>query len=207
MDITKLVEDIPYIYHLTDRRNLDYILESNRIFSTTKLYHLAKYPADCLDLRIRRPDHLKLMVDEKEIFIRDQRPLNAALDKCLTPGWTREMFIFHLNSRVFFWPNLNRLNIHFSRYQNEKPIILRVKLEEAIEYNPNPLLCRLNSGATRPLGSLGGKAPLRGEGTFLSVQNFNLNTRDIAEVTFEHEFIIPENIKISNSPGGKWKVL
>lgn len=206
MEREEFIKKVPYIYHLTDSRNLDYILSERRLSSAVNIINSSTLVEKEVLATTRREGHVNLNVNGTEIWIRDQRPLNRALDKCLTPGWTREQYIYLLNSRVFLWPNLKRLQTHYSRYQNENPVILKFEINLALETNPSPELCHLNSGATRPLGILGGVAPIRGENTFVSIEEYDKGFQKLAEVTFPNSFILPNQFWIGNSPNGNWNL-
>ncbi|MDP1728461.1 MAG: hypothetical protein Q8M15_16875 [Bacteroidota bacterium] len=205
MDRQKLIENVPFIYHLTDRRNLKFILETKSFFSTKELVNKSNVENKDQIIKKRRPVHCTFIVNENEIWIRDQRPLNAALEKCLTGGWSSEQFIYTLNCRVFFWPNLKRLKTHFERYKNENPVIFKIELKKALELNSNAELCHLNSGATVPQYLLGGIAPLRGPDTFLSIEKYDKGINNLAEVTFTKSFNLPNGFFISESPNGNWR--
>lgn len=199
--IDNFTNKIPYIYHLTDSRNLDFIKEQKMLYSTVNLVNMSSEENKAALLEHRRPNHESVKIGDREIWIRDQRPLNAALDKCLTDDWTREKFIRHLNARVFFWPNTGRLNTHFSRYANENPMILRIDIQDALNLNGDRLqVCRLNSGATRPNSYLGGVAPSRGPNTFVPLDLYENSVSSIVEVTFIDHFILPNKFTILKGP-------
>ncbi|MHA4847180.1 DUF7002 family protein [Flavitalea antarctica] len=202
---TTFIEKIPFLYHLTDVSNLPYIVEKGALLSTEELIKLANPESVQTFVSTRRAEHTTLQIGDATVRIRDQRPLNKALDKCLTDGWTREDFIRHLNCRVFMWPNLKRLNIHFGRYAHEKPVILRFRSKEVLELNRNIQLSRINSGATRPSGTLGGRAAARGKDTFVQLQNYDLQPATIAEVTFPRLCVIPSTFLLGQHPAGPWK--
>jgi hypothetical protein len=204
MKIETILNKIEFLYHLTDRRNLEFILKNKSLFSTNVLAEMAGTENKDLVFE-KRFNHETLKIGDCQVFIRDQRPLNAALDKCLTDGWTRSQYIHLLNSKAFFWPNLNRLERHYKRYIDENPVILRVRLKEILEINGHIELCHLNSGATRPLGSLGGFAPERGPNTFLSLELFDKPVEKIAEIVFDGRVELPLEIWISNAPHGPWE--
>ncbi|MGJ1312239.1 DUF7002 family protein [Sphingobacterium lactis] len=185
MDLEKFIEQRPYLYHLTNVQNAESIVAEKRLYSANKIIELSGNNANDLNRR-RRTDHTEILVGDKSYFLRDQRPISEkALAKCLTGGWEVADFIYHLNDRVFMWPTIDRLWRHFNRYAHENPVIFRFPTQEIIEANPHVKFCRLNSGATRANSHLGGKAPARGEETFVSADNFNHSIREVAEVTFE----------------------
>ena len=185
MNLEKFIEQRPYLYHLTNIQNAENILAEKKLYSTNSIIELSGDNPDNLNKR-RRTDHTEVKVGEKSFFLRDQRPISElALAKCLTDNWKVPDFIYHLNDRVFMWPTIDRLWRHFNRYEHENPIIFRFPTKEIIETNPHVKFCRLNSGATRANSYLGGKAPERGQHTFLTAENFERSIREVAEVTFE----------------------
>ena len=201
----EFIRATPYLYHLTDYRNLPSIQKMGRLFSTVELAQMSGVENAKEYLHTRRPEHTVLMINGAEIYIRDQRPLNKALDKCLTDDWTREDYIYHLNKRVFTWPTIKRLEIHYNRYVSENPLILRLETKEILSINDNVEITRLNSGATRPLGVLGGIAPSRGKDTFKPFQAYDLPIKSVAEVTFLDSCVLPSIFDIGNSPQGSWE--
>ena len=204
MQKEELLAYVPFIYHLTDKRNVNSIYRNKKIFSTNSLVDQSTVSNKEAFKTTRRPQHEVIDFNGSKVTIRDQRPLNAAVDKCLTHGWKREQFIHLLNSRVFFWPNLKRLHTHFGRYENESPIIFKIELQVALTLNPHVQLCHLNSGATRPLGMLGGKAPERGPNTFVNIDGYDKGLNKLAEVTFPDHFLLPATFLISEHPDGPW---
>jgi len=187
MELDNFIRQRPYLYHLTNVQNAENIISERRIYSANKIIELSGDSYDNINRR-RRIEHTEIKVGEQSYFLRDQRPISEkALAKCLTGGWQVSDFLYHLNDRVFMWPTLDRLWRHFNRYEHENPVILRFHTREIIDSNPHVKFCRLNSGATRANSYLGGKAPERGEHTFLSAEQFGRPIREVAEVTFENE--------------------
>jgi len=205
MNRDELIKKTPFLYHLTDEKNIAFIKAKKKLYSTTELISLSNLQKKEEFITTRRSEHTQISIDGYTIFIRDQRPLNKALDKCLTDGWTRNEFIAHLNNRVFMWPNLSRLNIHYGRYEFEMPVIFRFNTSELLELNENKVeLARINSGATRPSGTLGGKAAARGKNTFLKIEQCDYPVRNVAEVTFPNICILPNRFEKGYNPSGPW---
>jgi hypothetical protein len=69
----------------------------------------------------------------------------------------------------------------------------------------NVELSNINSGATRPSGTLGGKAAARGKETFQIIEQCTYPVRKAAEVTFPSVCILPFEFEIGKSPDGSWK--
>lgn len=199
-----------FLYHLTDRENLDNILSQKAIFSTDTIVSksaLGPEEKEAL-LSNRRKTHINIDVDGVSHKIRDQRPISIVnLVKCLTTGYTVHDFFKLLNSRVFFWPTTKRLQSHYNRYKQEKPIIIKVSTEDLLTQNAHAEFCRLNSGATRSNSHLNGAPPLRGEGTFSPAVRFPHNVSDVAEVTFPNSCALPSKIFIGESPEGPWEAV
>lgn len=205
MDINKFIKRNPYLYHLTDKENAGIIMEQRRILSTVTIINASNIPDKNTFLRKRRPDHTTINIDGVEYKIRDQRPISIlALSKCVTDNWDTGDFIYHLNRRVFLWPNLKRLQIHYQRYQDEKPVIFRFSSQDILNIHPNAEFCRLNSGATRANSHLGGKAPERGKDTFQIASAYTFPVSSVAEVTIPDYCTLPTEFDTSGKPNGPW---
>lgn len=205
MDIDKFIKLRPYVYHLTDRRNLNSIIAQKQIFSTRKIVSDSAIQNKKTYLASRRPNHDLIKINVYDFHIRDQQPISElVLGRSLTNNWTVADFIAHLNKRVFFWPTINRLTRHYDRYQSENPIILRFSTEDVLKLNPNAEFCHLNSGATRCSSHWNGDAPHRGADTFLTAANYQLGHASVAEVTILDYCDLPDDYWTSGSPNGQW---
>ena len=126
----------PYLYHLTDRSNIDRMVRTRRIAPANTLFERAGR----LDLvRRRRNEHERISIGRDAIVIRDQAPLHTG-NLSLPSGYSFEEFTQSLNSRVFFWPGTAAGPIgygirHFERYKNENPAILRLTLASLLLAN------------------------------------------------------------------------
>ena len=197
-----------FLYHLTDKDNLEIIKRYKELLSTESIVELSSLNAKEREdlLSNRRKNHEIIKTGEEQYKIRDQRPISIVnLVKCLTSGFTIKDFFKMLNSRVFFWPTIKRLESHYKRYRKENPVIIRVSTRELLELNKHAEFCRLNSGATRSNSYLNGAPPERGEGTFSSSELFKYSVGKVAEVTFPKVCKLPPNISIGNSPDGPWE--
>ena len=131
-------------------------------------------------------------------------PLIPFLDTATSDNWNPKDYIYHLNSKVFFWPTIKRLKTHYNRYKNENPTIIRCRTEDLLKINDTVEYCRLNSGATRPNPFLR-RASLRGPNTFVTIDQFQYGIGEVAEVTFPDKCILPEKIWLSKNPNGDWE--
>ncbi len=208
MEQDKFIEKRPFLFHLTDQRNLPLIIKYGRLFSTNVLIDRSRNEEYNFLKRAKRKSHFQLDIDGEIFSIRDQQPISEiALKKCLTNNWECADFYECLNNRVFMWPNLDRLWRHYNRYVNENPVILRFETNLLLDINSNAKYCRLNSGATRANSYLGGRPPERGIDTFKLAGDFTYSIGSVAEVTFENECILPGRFYRSNSPDGDWDLM
>ena len=83
----------PYLYHLTDRSNLDHIRATGRLLPAAALM---KQSGKMDLLRVRRSAGIELRVGACEILIRDQAPLHPG-NLRLPGGYAFEEFIESLN--------------------------------------------------------------------------------------------------------------
>ena len=208
MELKQFVKIRPHIYHLTDKRNLDSILENGKLLSTKKLVASADLNNKNEFLTTRRKDHEIITAGGNNYYIRDQRPLSLKiLEGCLDKGCSKEDFIAYLNSKVFMWGKMAGLQSHYARYiaQNEKPIILQFNTEEVFALNKSPRFTRLNSGAPRSSSYLDGKGSPRGLNTFENAADYSLSAGTVNEVVFDEQCILPESIYLGYKPEGPFK--
>ena len=210
MDKALFIKKTPYLYHLTDQRNLEHILAQRELLSTACLVNASDVhdkEAFLTTKRTRDSRNVAIRVDGKDIFIRDQHPINNALVKALPDNWTAGDFLMILNSRVFFWPKMKRLENHYAAYSEDKPIILRIATEDLLSINDHVKVSFINSGDTRCIAHYRAPAP-RGPNTFLPLESIPHNRiGTVAEVTFEDRCLLPECIYLGKSPNGKFTAL
>lgn len=197
----------PYLFHLTDSRNLPRIVRTRVLEPTARILSLAGRD----DLAaVKRATHVKVSVDGDDVFLRDQAPLYAGNMK-LPANWKFDSFVSSLNQRVFFWPGTPAGPIdygvrHFRRYETEAPTILRVRLASLLEANPGVelQLCRYNSGS--PRWSRGVPAP-RGPKTFVDPARADFSASQIVEITVEGNVKLPADTEVGTKPSGPWRHL
>lgn len=117
----------PYLYHLTDARNLRAITADRRLDCSKTLLDRAGRSEV---LRARRIAHLPLQINGTNTWLRDQLPLHRK-NVQLEDGFSFEDLVSSLNERVFFWPGHSAGPIdygrrHYARYSSEGPAVLRV---------------------------------------------------------------------------------
>lgn len=198
----------PYLFHLTHRDNLNHIRETARLFPASILMERANRSELIRSLR-RGPRELS--IDGRMITIRDQDRLHRG-NTSIPNGYTFEDLIETLNGRVFFWPGfiggrpISYGIRHFERYQNETPVIIRIRFEALLAANSGvaPRFCRYNSGS--PRCSNGNRSP-RGPNTFLLASDFHETPSKVVEVTFDQVIALPQDAQCGPTPKGPWRSL
>jgi hypothetical protein len=79
------------------------------------------------------------------------------------------------------------------RYATEQPLILRVKVRDLIDANPdtNPQFCRYNSGAPRCSPKRPGRRSPRGPDTFVAASDFSGSPSKVVELVFPTAVKLP----------------
>jgi hypothetical protein len=184
----------PFLYHLTDRRNLPRIAEVNRLVCANDTIRDGARPELSGQRRTR---HTVVVVNGAEVRIRDQAPLREG-QIAFEPGWNLARLVELLNSLVYFWPGTAQSPSvyglrHLGRYLNEEPVVLKVPTAEMFRLNPRPLFCRYNSGSPR---FTGGRASPRGSATFQAHPEDRLRANQVVEVVFERAASLPEDTQV-----------
>lgn len=197
----------PYLYHLTDQRNVERIRWTGGLVCATRLLRQAKRHAV---ISAKRPQSIAVTVDRDEVWIRDQRPLHAG-NVGLQGGWTFEDLVRTLNDKVFFWPGTSAGPIsygirHYERYASDGPALLRLSSSRVMAANPTatPLFCRYNSGS--PRWSNGVASP-RGPRTFVACNDAEFSAAQVVECVFSEEVRLPDFTEVATSFVGPWRPL
>ncbi|MFH0826169.1 MAG: hypothetical protein V2B18_25740 [Pseudomonadota bacterium] len=196
-----------HLYHLTFCDNLENLRNERRLHSASETIAQANQQGL---MEQRRRAHVRLDVNGRSIWLRDQAPLhegNIEFDQ----GCDMRRLVALLNGMVFFWPGNEEGAIkhgkrHYTRYRDENPAIVRAKTSDIIGANREnqPLFCRLNSGSPRCSG--GHRSP-RGFGTFSSAPQCKFRPSDVVEVTFMKTAMLPGDTQVSFDGGETWRSL
>lgn len=199
---TDFAAKFPYVFHLTARCNLTKIAHDRKLNCASTFLSVPKR-------RLKRREHLQVVIDDHTISIRDQAPLYEG-NVALSPGTTFADFVNLLNERIFFWPG-NDTPIpsgrnHFARYAHENPVILRIPTEDLFAANTASHIefCKYNSGA--PRCNRGQKSP-RGPETFLPADTFPHAVRAVCEVTLRPAAVLPATTQVGNISLTEWQAL
>jgi hypothetical protein len=194
----------PYLYHLTDERNLARIRRTGILESAERIF-IAGGREDLLGTR--RRVHERVQVYGETVHVRDQAPLHGG-NIALGPHFEFSDFVRLLNARIFFWPGTERGPIaygmrHFERYAHEGPVILRTPTASLIGANPQTdfLFCKFNSGS--PRCNQGRPSP-RTPSTFVSAAEAPFTISEVVEATVIGTVHLPPDSEFGNHTGGPW---
>ncbi|MBA3449995.1 MAG: hypothetical protein H0T18_02145 [Chloroflexia bacterium] len=144
----------PYLYHVTDSRNLPGIKRYG-LLPTSSL--LSKYEVPCADRaeieRRRRPDSVTLtQPDYGTAIITDNAPLSETkLMNCLDDGLSPGDWLALLNQRFFFWPDEKSregfLNARIN-WERDRLVLVLDTLSVARRHGEQMELSAINSGST-----------------------------------------------------------
>lgn len=206
LDLHALEERRPYCHHLTDPRNLARIREEGALLSAAVLL------AGAGEARLvgqQRARHCPVVVNGREVWLRDQAPLlPAGLE--ITGGWSEAEWVTAVNARVFFWPGdaegpaVESGTKHFARYARREPVaVLRVPTRELVAaYRAGRSALEFtdcNSGAPAPWDP----AP-RGPDTFRPPGAFGKSWGKVREVTVTGRFALPPTTMVRDGLAAAW---
>jgi len=150
----------PFVYHLAEAENWPSI-QRDGLFSTHALLERAGINGSIRDAveREHRPKRTTLSTG---LVIRDQRPMPpASLERCLV-GLTAPQWYELLNSKVFFWLDIERLNRQRRACGSFPQVVLKIPTDKLLErYAAQAAVTPINTGNARR------KPALRGAATFV----------------------------------------
>jgi hypothetical protein len=150
----------PFVYHLAEAENWPSI-QRNGLFSTYVLLKRAGMSGSSRAV-IAQEHRPKRTILSNGLVIRDQRPMPpAALQRCLV-GLTAAQWYRLLNSKVFFWCDIDRLNRQRRACGNFPQVVLKITTDRLLNrYAAQAAVTPINTGNARR------KPALRGTGTFV----------------------------------------
>jgi hypothetical protein len=157
MDLDKLIELYPRVYHMAERGAWDSIRTHGLMSATAVLDHLAIEGGD----RARfESEHRNQKMDVRaghpsNIVLRDQKPMpEGRLIQALTDGTTPRQWYELINQKVFFWAEEQRLHrlLGARDYRRLEHDVLTLDSATFIPaYSEAIWLCHMNSGNTWPM--------------------------------------------------------
>ncbi|MEH6494030.1 DUF7002 family protein [Halopseudomonas sp.] len=162
MDLEKLIELYPRVYHMAERGAWDSIRNHGLMSTTAVLDHLhiiggerahfeSEHRDRKMDVRIGHPSN---------IVLRDQKPMpEGRLIQALTDGTTPQQWYELINGKVFFWTEEERLHrlLGARDYRHlEHDVLILDSASFIPAYAAKIWLCHMNSGNTWPIPHLRG---------------------------------------------------
>ena len=150
----------PFVYHLAEAENWPSI-ERDGLFSTCALLERAGMSGSNRAV-IEREHRPKRTILSSGLVIRDQKPMPpAALERCLV-GLTSAQWYQLLNSKVFFWCDIDRLNRQRRACGDFPQVVLKISAARLLNrYAAQAAVTPINTGNARR------KPALRGAATFV----------------------------------------
>ena len=171
MDPAQLAGLYPCLYHMAEDGSWPSIKERGLLSTRVivELYQPDEQTRAVILSSVRRTKITLTSRDLGDITIRDQRPakfLEQSMDDGADPG----EFLDALNSRVFFWVTLRRLEglLNARHYRHLRHTVLRVDTAALLgEYADAVQLAPYNTGSMQVPA-----APKRGPGTFVNLADY-----------------------------------
>lgn len=157
MDLDKLIELYPRVYHMAERGAWDSIRTRGLMSATAVLDHLAVGDGERAQYE---SEHRGQKMDVKagdpsNIVLRDQKPMpEDRLVRALMGGTTPRQWYELINGKVFFWAEEKRLHglLGARDYRKLEHDVLTLDSSTFIPaYAESIWLCRMNSGNTWPM--------------------------------------------------------
>jgi len=147
MNAELLVEKHPTLFHMAEAGTWNSIRRYGLLSTKALLDHLGANERERESIISR---HRANTVNHRDSSIRDQKPMNHNLAKCLPPEITCQQWFEYLNGKVFFWTSADRLLTFRKAYKLQRQLIIEVPTQLLMERHGGRItLCHINSGATR----------------------------------------------------------
>jgi hypothetical protein len=145
------------IYHLAEAANWPSI-RRNGLLSTKRLLDRAGLRGKVRE-RIERRRRLEQLLLPNGISVRDQKPLpEQALEQCLVGMAPSEWYAL-INSKVFFWLDIGRLNRQRRACEPRSQVVLEIdRVRLVTHYSERIALSRINTGNARRLPAKRGRS-------------------------------------------------
>ncbi|MCO8161105.1 hypothetical protein NJC38_02925 [Pseudomonas sp. 21LCFQ010] len=172
MDLDKLIERYPRIYHMAERGTWESIKQRGLMSTSAVLDHFSVAGSD----RARFESEHRLMKmgvragDPSDIMLRDQKPMpEERLLRAIVDGTSPREWYELINNKVFFWAQEERLHVLLGArdYKSLEHDVLTLDSASFIPaYAEKIWLCHMNSGNTWPMPHR------RGRGIFCRIPDY-----------------------------------
>ncbi|MFT4510342.1 DUF7002 family protein [Caballeronia sp. 15711] len=191
MEIDKLIEVYPRLYHMAERGTWDSIRARGLLSASAVLDHFRLTGEDRTRYEsVQRPAKMEVVAGHPEkIVLRDQKPMpHNRLLVALQDGITPEEWYRIINAKVFFWATKERLLglLNARDYRALEHDVLTIDAAPFIQaYRDQIWLCHMNSGNTWPMPHR------RGADTFRRIPDYPAGSsgkpvRPVAELVVDH---------------------
>lgn len=157
MNLEKLIELYPRVYHMAERGTWGSIQQRGLMSTTAVLDHLEVADGDRARFESEhRSQKMDVRADHpSNIVLRDQKPMpEGRLLQALMNGTTPRQWYELINDKVFFWVEEERLHrlLGARDYRTLEHDVLTLNSAEFIpDYAEKIWLCHMNSGNTWPI--------------------------------------------------------
>jgi hypothetical protein len=189
VQLEKLIERYPYVYHMAEAGTWPSIQQRGLLSTTAALDALGIKGARRDELEgAYRPDMLSLNPGgANDIVLRDQRPMPPnRLAQALPAHLTTEQWYRIINNKVFFWVSQERLGRLLRSYEHQVHDVLRVNTASLLDSHfARTWLCHMNSGNTLPIPHW------RDETVFKRIDDYPVNsvgkpTKEVVELVVDY---------------------
>lgn len=174
MDLADFIATYPRVYHAASALAWPSI-QQNGLLSTARLMDLFDVDPLVRSELLTQPRRASTSLHKPGLHpavIRDQKPMKF-LDEKIEPGHSLEDFLAAINSRVFFWPNRDRLERlrQAKEYRDDEQVVLHIDTRKLVDrYEHQIQLCRFNSGAITHRNH-----PMRSRSSWVSIRRYPYN--------------------------------
>lgn len=191
MNIEKLIERYPTLYHMAERDTWPSIQARGLLSATAVLDHFGiKGKQRSVYEASQRREMVTIPPGRLDaIVLRDQKPMPPGrLQKALVDGTTPEEWYRLINGKVFMWAKEERLVglLKARDYRNMEHDVLTIDTASLLKaHAPRVWLCHMNSGNTWPMPHARGKDSFRRIELYPVKSNQN-PVKEVVEVLIDH---------------------
>lgn len=191
MDVEKLIEIYPRLYHMAEAGSWPSIAHRGLMSTSAVLDHFGVGGSDRLIYeRVQRREKMTVLPEQPgQIVLRDQKPMPPErLQTALIDGTTPAEWYKLINEKVFFWAEEHRLLglLGARDYRHLEHDVLTIDSARFVRTHVSKIwLCHMNSGNTWPMPHA------RGIDVFKRIPDYPANsrgkpTKPVVELVVDH---------------------